>query len=220
MLYGVTGLISGPGAFVIVDLTNLGAAPVVVNTPGIPWGLEFDPATLRAYVTDGTAGLTVIDASVPSAAHVIATQPLPGNSWAAAAGGTKLYIASEQLINVVDLGASGGASGSVPVVASAPSLARSQPAVLRADRGRISVTEKDDTIVVRGTPGALAGRRPISIEVRNATLGTSVPVVPVSADGSFQVSIRATAGDHLLLEITSGAGEQLEIDLGGGAPAP
>jgi hypothetical protein len=220
MLYGVTGLVTGPGAFVIVDLSNLGAAPVVVNTRGIPWGLEFDPATLRAYVTDGVSGLTVIDASVPSTAHVIATQPLPGNSWDAVVSGTKLYVASEQLINIVDVGAFGGLSGSVPAVASTPPTTRSQPAVLVVDRSRISTAARNDGVIVRGTSGALTGPQPITIEVKNATLGTSVPVVPVSADGSFEASIGAAPGDHLLLQITSGTGELLEIDLGGGTPAP
>jgi hypothetical protein len=213
MLYGVTGLLSGPGSFVVIDLSNLTAPPVSINTPGIPWGMEIDPATLRAYVFDGITGLTVIDASVPATPHVIATQPLPGNSWDAVFGGTKLYVASEQLINVVDLAAGSGAVGSVPVVESAPPLR--QPGVLRVDRSQITAGARNGVVIVRGSRGALPGPQPVSIELKNATLGTSVPVLPVLEDGSFEATISALPADHLFLEVTSGTGEQIEIDLGG-----
>ena len=85
---------------------------------------------------------------------------------------------------------------------------------LRADRVLIGAEVRDGSVVVRGLRGALLGPRPISVEIRNLTLGTTLPVVPVAADGSFEVAIGAAAGDHLTLIVTSGDGERLEIDLG------
>ena len=193
----------------IVDLSNLTATPVFVPTPGTALGIEVDPATLRVYVTDGGSGVTVIDASVPSTAHVIATQPLNGNAWEAAFASPKLFVAGDIVFNLLDFTATGGSSTLTPVVQSAPSSP-----TLRADRALIGAEVRDGNVVVRGSRGALLGPRPISIEIRNLTLGTSLPVMPVAADGSFEVAIDAAAGDHITLTATSGDGERLEIDLG------
>jgi hypothetical protein len=213
MLYGVTGLIDpATNGAVMIDLANLSAPAVVVPTPGIPWGMEIDPATLRMYVADGCSGLTVIDASVPSSAHVVATQPLMGNSWAAAWGGAKLYVASEQVINVLNPAAVSGSSIETPAVMAAPLPTAST--ALHIERSRIKVEVHDASVVVVGSSGAIAGSPPVSIEIKNLTLGMSVPLIPVLQDGSFKTTLSGVTHDHLTLRALSGSGEITNIDLG------
>jgi hypothetical protein len=207
----------------VVDLSNV-AAPTFTVTPTVGGSRGVAVSGNLAAFGDGTSGVTFFDVTVPSAPRLIGTQNVGGMNWDALFSGGKLYCAGEQVINVIDLTGAGGFFAIAPPVESfrvtPPPAPPAGPAVLRVDRSRISIVEKGNAIVVRGTSGALTGPQPITIEIRNATLGTSVPVVPVSADGSFEASIGAAPGDHLLLQITSGTGELLEIDLGGGTPAP
>jgi hypothetical protein len=156
--------------------------------------------------------VTIFDVTNPSAPRLIGTQNSGGMNWDVLFAGGKLYAAGEQIISAIDMTGAGGFFALSPFVESfhAP---LPEPTALRVDRSRISFDQHNGVIVVRGSRGALAGPRPISIEVRNATLGPSVPVVPVWEDGSFEATITAAPDDHLLLEVTSGVGEQIEIDL-------
>jgi hypothetical protein len=232
-IFGFRGTVSGQklylagegstGTMAVVDLSNV-SAPTFVVTPTVGGSRGVAVSGNLAAFGDGTSGVTFFDVTVPSAPRLIGTQSVGGMNWDVLFSGGKLYSAGEQIINVIDLTGAGGFFAIAPAVesfhAAPPAAAPAEPAALRVDRSRISFVENGNAIIVRGTSGALAGPQPISIEIRNATLGTSLPVVPVSADGSFEASIGARVGDHLLLEITSGTGELLEIDLGGGAPAP
>jgi hypothetical protein len=204
-------------AMAVVDLSNV-ASPTFSVIPMVGGSRGVAVSGNLAAFGDGTSGVTFFDVTNPSAPRLIGTQNVGGMSWDVLFAGGKLYSASEQLINVVDLTGAGGFFAIAPTLEAfhvpPPPQPPSEPIALRVDRSRISVDERNGVFVVRGTRGALAGPRPISIEVRNATLGTGVPVVPVSEDGSFETTIGAAPGDHLLLEIISGAGEQLEIDLG------
>ena len=207
--------VSGQGsafAMAVVDLSNV-AAPTysVVSTTGGSHGVALS-GNLAAF-GDAISGVTFFDVTNPAAPRLIGTQNVGGMSWDVLFANGKLYAASEQLINVIDLTGAGGFFALAPVIDSFQ-LRPPDTIVLRADRSRISVEERNGAMVVRGERGALTGPQPITIEIRNATLGTSVPVVPVREDGSFEAIINALPTDHLLLEVTSGAGERLEIDLG------
>ncbi|MEA2238632.1 MAG: hypothetical protein QOC81_3356 [Thermoanaerobaculia bacterium] len=199
----------------VVDLSNV-ASPSFVVVPTVGGSRGASVAGNLAAFGDGTAGVTFFDVTNPSAPRLIGTQNVGGMNRDVIFAGGKLYSAGEQIISAIDLTGAGGFFALTPFVESfhAPPP---EPAALRVDRSRITVDGRNGVVAVRGSPGALAGPRPISIEVRNATLGTSVPVVPVRDDGSFEATITSAPGDHLLLEITSGAGEQIEIDLQGGA---
>jgi hypothetical protein len=85
---------------------------------------------------------------------------------------------------------------------------------LRVERSLVSIARRGGTFVVRGGRGALVGAQPISIEVKNISLGTSVPVVVVSEEGAFETTINAAPGDRLSIRAVSGVGEQIEIGLG------
>ncbi|HEV2719973.1 MAG TPA: hypothetical protein VG323_08135, partial [Thermoanaerobaculia bacterium] len=78
----------------------------------------------------------------------------------------------------------------------------------------ITVSVHDGAAVVRGSARAVTGTEPLTVSITNATLGTVVPVVAVAADGSFEVTISAAAGDHLSLRATSGSGDAVDVDLG------
>ncbi|MEA2163765.1 MAG: large repetitive protein [Thermoanaerobaculia bacterium] len=210
--------VSGQGsafAMAVMDLSNV-AAPTfaVVSTVGGSHGVAVS-GTLAAF-GDAISGVTFFDVTNPAAPRLIGTQNVGGMSWDVLFASGKLYAASEQLINVIDLTGAGGFFALAPVIDSFQ-LRPPDPIVLRADRSRITVDERNGAMIVRGSRGALTGPQPISIEIRNVTLGTSVPVVPVREDGSFEAIINALPADHLLIEVMSGDGEQLEIDLG--APA-
>jgi hypothetical protein len=207
---------SGQGsntAMAVVDLSNV-ASPtfVVVPTVGGSHGVAVS-GNLAAF-GDATSGVTFFDVTNPSSPRLIGTQSVGGMSWDVLFAGGKLYSASEQLISVIDLTGAGGFFALTPLVDSfhAPLPV---PSVLRVDRPQITAGARSGVVIVRGSRGALTGPQPISIELRNATLGTSVPVLPVLEDGSFEATISALPADHLFLEVTSGAGEQIEIDLGG-----
>jgi hypothetical protein len=211
---GQTLYLAGEGtnsAMAVVDLSNV-AAPTfaVYPTSGGSRGVAVS-GNLAAF-GDGTSGVTFFDITNPASPRLIGTQNVGGMSWDVLFANGKLYAASEQLINVIDLTGAGGLFALTPSIESfrAPPL---EPSALRVDRARISTDDGNGFITIRGSRGALAGPRPISIEIRNATLGTSVPVVPARDDGSFEASIGAAPADHLFLEIISGTGEQLEIDL-------
>jgi hypothetical protein len=212
MLYGAS-----LGGVAILDLSNPTAPAVIVHTPGMPRGLEVDPATLRVYVTESCAGVTVIDASVPASAHVIGTQTMGGDSWEAVFSGQQLFVASEEMINVLDFTATGGSSvGPVTQAAQAPAPLPDEPVAdaLHIDRSRITVVPRDGRFAVHGSPGAVTGSRPVTVEIRNQTLGTSNPVIAVAGDGSFEAVIDAARGDRLLLRATTGTGESGDADLG------
>jgi len=89
-----------------------------------------------------------------------------------------------------------------------------QPAALGVDRSLVSIVRHAGTVDLRGNHGAVVGAYPLSVEIRNVTLGTAVPVVAVAEDGSFESTVAAAAGDRLSLTALSGAGERVELDLG------
>jgi YD repeat-containing protein len=90
----------------------------------------------------------------------------------------------------------------------------SPPPALRIERSLISIAKRGATFYVRGQTGAVVGAQPISVEIRNLTLGTSVPGVAVRKDGAFETTIPAGPGDNLAMKAISGIGEEIEIGLG------
>jgi hypothetical protein len=224
-IYGHTLYASGDTGVVLVDLTTP-AAPTLISkvvTPGVPRGVELDPATNRLYVADGTAGLTAIDVSIPTAPKILGSQAIGGNGWGVQLVGTNLLVASEDELSTISLVAATGTSLPAPAIEAAPALPP-QPATetkLHAERGLIAVSFANGTATIRGAVKAVAGNEPLTVSITNATMGTNVPVVAVAADGSFEATISAAPGDHLTLRATSGSGEAVDVDLGeipGAAP--
>jgi hypothetical protein len=213
----ISGRDNGAG-MAVVDLTHI-TTPTYTLSSGPAGTRGIATSGTYAIVGDGTAGISFFDIMNAAVPHFIATQKLAGMNWTVRAAGSKLYVAGEQQISVVDLGAFGGSSSMpAPVVTSTapPPRAAAPPDIttLRVERGLISATADRGHVVIRGARGALTGPQPVSLEVRNATLGTTLPVVPVAADGSFTADITAAPEDHLVLAVISGDGERLEIDLG------
>jgi hypothetical protein len=201
-------------AMAVVDLSNV-AAPTFVVTPAVGGSRGVAVAGNLAAFGDGTPGVTFFDVTNINSPRLIGTQNIGGMCWDVLSSGTKLYVACEQMINVVDLAGTSSSLTSAPLIPSASAVPLPpQPASLRVDRGRIAVFGRDGSFVVRGAAGTLTGAHPISIEIKNLTLGTSVPMIPVSDEGSFETIIVAAPGDHLLLEAISGFGERTEVDLG------
>ena len=104
------------------------------------------------------------------------------------------------------------ARGDVTRPAATPGLPR-HPA-LRIEPSLISITEADGRFAVRGENGAVVGSQPISVEIKNDSLGTSVPIVAVTENGAFETHVVAVAGDRLSMTAVSGSGEQVGIALG------
>jgi len=228
-IYGRTLYASGDTGVVLVDLTTPSAPTVLarVVTPGYPRGLDLDAAKNRLYVADGTMGETAIDVSIPTAPKIIGTQAVGGNGWGTLLVGTNLFIAGEDQLTTISLAAATGTSFTTPM--SAPPAATTNTTTfkapelpppptletkLHAERGLISVAFANGTATIRGAAKAVVGNEPLTVSIANATMGTSVPVVTVAADGSFEATIAAAAGDHLALRATSGSGEAVDVDLG------
>ena len=142
--------------------------------------------------------------------------------------GQNLYLASETMLNVVNLTAPTGSSlppvvasqapAPPPVSTAPPPLSAPPPpsaeSKIRVERGLIAVTLGGGSAIVRGSAHAVAGSEPLTVTVTNTTLGTVVPVVAVAADGSFQATISAAPGDRIELRAINGSGEAASVDLG------
>ena len=64
----------------------------------------------QAFIADGEDGLTVFNVATPTAPHLSGTQALGGNSWDVLLSGQNLFLASEAMLNVVNLTAPTGSS--------------------------------------------------------------------------------------------------------------
>jgi hypothetical protein len=201
----------------VVNLANV-ASPTytVVATPGTASGVAV--AGNRVVVGDGTIGASFFDITSPLSPVLQGTQYTGGMSWDLLLAGQKLHVACEQLVSTIDLTGSLGTSIGTPSATSFTPppivVAPPEPPAFRVTSSLISLMPGNGGTVVRGARGAVVGMQPVTVELRNLTLGTSIPIVPVDEEGRFETTIAAAPGDHLLLIATSGGGEPAESDRG------
>jgi hypothetical protein len=182
---GTRAYIAGvSGGLAVVDLTNPLSPSLIgiVTTPGYPRGLDAMGATLA--IADASGGATFVDISPAGLPVVIGNQPTGGDAWDCAFNSTTLYLANETGIAVIDN------LGTPPLI----------------DTTLITTSSNGGTTAtVTGAVKAILGLPPITMELRNASTGVSVPGIAIGADGSFSASITAVSGDALTVKATDSA---------------
>ena len=73
-----------------------------VDTPGFAHGVAVSGT--RAYVTDRSSGLQVIDISTPATPVIVGSVDTPGTAWGVAVAGTHAYVADGSSgLQVIDI---------------------------------------------------------------------------------------------------------------------
>jgi hypothetical protein len=175
------------GSFSISVGGNAGDTFTLVATDSHAVPLSTDTVTVSGAISAATPGLVAQDTR-PSAAPV---------SGAPAATTAPRPVSGEGRADV-QLGAQAPAAGPV----------------FSVNRALISISSVGEVVFVRGSRDAVTGPDPLSVALHNETLGVSLPIGRVGADGSFEVSLAGAPGDHFTLEATCGTGEHTAIDLG------
>jgi hypothetical protein len=176
---------NGGAQSAIVDLSNPSTPSVisVIDGGASTRGIDLTGNTIA--VANGSAGVTMYDATNAAAPVSLGTQFVGGSAWDVLFNGGALYVANELGIAVI-------------AEVSAP------PAV---DTTRISVALVTSTSAnVIGQARAISGVSPLTVELRNTTTGASTPDVTVAGDGSFSGAIAARPGELLAVLARDGNG--------------
>ena len=172
------------GGLAVVDLSTPASPQLlgIVQTPGTPRSVDALGAILA--VSDGTAGVTLLDISGSGLPVVLGTQPAGGSAWECAFNGATLYVVNEiGLTTIHDL-------GTAPLI------------------DRTLITTASDGVSVATAAGAaksVLGTTPIVLELRNAATGAASSVT-VNADGSFTAAVAGTPGQALTVKATDSVG--------------
>ncbi|HXA17287.1 MAG TPA: Ig-like domain-containing protein [Thermoanaerobaculia bacterium] len=209
---------SGIVRFDSVQIANAkvtSADPVDAATPITGGTITASSTTTPAAITEGTEGTpssTTTGTGGAAGLVSITLAPTSVGCDALVDGVVVLSGPAPRGGALVELHSSNPSLAAVTPLVTIPEGALAAPFTVTIGRisAAVSVTI---TGVLGGTQSATLTLLPCSEQQpANATLGTSGAVAPVSDDGPFESG--ADPGDHLLLEVTSGAGEQIEIDLG------
>src|SRR5438552_10377236 len=173
----------GDGGVAIVSVAQATALQLlsVFNTPGVARGVDVVGTTLA--VSDGN-GVSFYDTADPANPRLIGQQPTGGVAWDGAFGGKNLYVANDQGLVVVE----------------------NVTAPPRIDTSRISIASSSTTTaVVSGNAAAITGDVPVRIDVRDVATSATIGVT-ANSDGSFSVTLPASAGDAITITATDGVG--------------
>jgi hypothetical protein len=175
----------GGGKSAIVDLSNPAGPSVISVLDGAASTRGIDITGNTIAVANGSAGVTMYDATNAAAPASLGTQVVGGSAWDVLFNGGALYVANELGIAVIS-------------EVSAP------PAV---DTTRISIALVTSTSAnVIGQARSISGVSPLTVELRNTTTGASTPNVAVAGDGSFSGTIAAKPGELLAVVARDGNG--------------
>jgi len=151
-------------AMAIVDLADPRAPVVrsVIDLGGRTRGVA--PAGGIVATAEGVMGVGFADATNPSAPVLQGVQFVGGNTWDVLTVGGALYVANEQGIVVIP-------NVAMPAAVETPLLAVS--------------AESATTVKVTGSAGAITGRAPITVQVKNLATSAVGQAASVAADGTF-----------------------------------
>jgi hypothetical protein len=170
------------GGSAIVDLANPAAPALVTSLIGTPISRGLDLAGSTLAVANGGQGVAFYDVSADTL-RSIGNQPTGGVAWDAAFNGANLYVANDQGLVVIQN------------VTAPPQI----------DTRQISLATTGSSAIVHGNASAITGLGTLSIDVKDAAT-SAVITVTVNANGSFDATLPATAGDTVTIKATDGSG--------------
>ncbi|HET8798224.1 MAG TPA: Ig-like domain-containing protein [Thermoanaerobaculia bacterium] len=178
------------------------------------------------YVSGGSGGLAVVDASNPAAPALVGIVRTPGYPRSVDAIGAMLAVADGSAgATFVDI----GSAGLPPILGNQPTGGNAWECALNADtlyianeqgiavidglgtpplidRALISTASNGAGLVtVTGAANSILGLAPLQLQVRNATTGASVNLT-VNANGSFNTTLDGVSGEALTVRATDSIG--------------